>query len=73
MSQSNTNRTKAYLVDAKSVPSCLQHSGTAGILEDAEHLTVFLSEAVNNALASDSEPPDGFRSGLSLAFALLQD
>ena len=45
---SQTRRTKPYLVDAESVPSCLRHDTKAGILEDAQNLAVFLEEAVSN-------------------------
>ena len=70
---SQTRRTKPYLVDAESVPSCLRHNTKAGILEDAQNLAVFLEEAVSNTFAADSEPSVGFRIGLSLTFSLLQD
>ena len=66
---SQTRRTKPYLVDAESVPSCLRHDTKAGILEDAQNLAVFLEEAVSNTFAADSEPSVGFRIG----FSLLQD
>ena len=60
---SQTRRTKPYLVDAESVPSCLRHDTKAGILEDAQNLAVFLEEAVSNTFAADSEPSVGFRIG----------
>ena len=65
---SQTRRTKPYLVDAESVPSCLRHDTKAGILEDAQNLAVFLEEAVSNTFAADSEPSVGFRIGLHSAF-----
>lgn len=70
---SQTRRPQPYLVDAKSVSSCLRHDTKAGILEDAQNLAVFLEEAVANTFAAESEPSAGFRMGLALTFSLLQD
>lgn len=70
---SETRRIKPYLVDAKSVPSCLRHDAEVGILEDAQNLAVFLEEAVANTFAAESEPSAGFRMGLALTFSLLHD
>lgn len=68
-----SNAIKPYLVDSRSVPSCLRHNDRQGILEDAEHLAVFLEEATESLLSSDFEPSSGCRMGLVLVFSLLQD